>query len=59
MVFQELYHGTMGDSILAIAREGLIRPTNGEIYFGKHESQYEGVLATPWGDYPRAKGHFA
>jgi hypothetical protein len=36
---QELYHGSPGDSILNILTEGVIRPSNGEIYFIKNESQ--------------------
>lgn len=44
MIFQELYHGTKGDGILAIMREGVIRPNNGEIYFGRHESQFHNLF---------------
>lgn len=44
MVFLELYRGAKGDSILAIMREGVIRPSNGEIYFGRHESQFHNLF---------------
>lgn len=39
MAHHDLYHGTDGDSILAITKEKLIRPNNGEVYFGRQESQ--------------------
>lgn len=39
MSVQNLYHGSPGDSILSILAEGVIRPSNGEIYFIKNESQ--------------------
>ncbi len=45
MSTQELYHGTKGDSILSILTEGLIRPSNREIYFVKQESQLHGAFA--------------
>jgi hypothetical protein len=44
MVFQELYHGAKGDKILAIMREGVIHPGNGEICFGKFESEYPNLF---------------
>jgi hypothetical protein len=39
VVLQELFHGAKGDKILAILREGVIHPNNGEIYFGRYESE--------------------
>jgi len=46
MVFEELYHGAKGDKILAIMREGVIHPGNGEICFGKFESEYPNLFNT-------------
>jgi len=36
---QDLYHGTLASAVLSIMREGVIRPSNGEIYFIRQESQ--------------------
>ena len=45
MHIQELYHGTTGDNILGILKEGVIRPSNREIYFVRHESQLHTAFA--------------
>lgn len=44
---EELYHGTKGDNILSILSSGVIRPRDGEIYFGKWESQFHTLF--PYG----------
>ena len=44
MASQDLYHGTKAANVLAIIREGVIRPKDGVIYFGKHESQYHNLF---------------
>jgi hypothetical protein len=36
---EDLYHGTNGDHILGIMRQSLMTPTNGEIFFVKHDSE--------------------
>ncbi|HEY6466407.1 MAG TPA: hypothetical protein VIY69_10480 [Candidatus Acidoferrales bacterium] len=40
MRVHDLYHGSNGDKILAIIREGVMRPNNGVLFFGRFESQY-------------------
>jgi hypothetical protein len=40
MRIHDLYHGSNGDKILAIIREGVMRPNNGVLFFGRFESQY-------------------
>jgi len=52
MSTQELYHGTKGDNVLRILREGVIRPTDGQIFFCKQESQW-GTLFAHGGDTSR------
>jgi hypothetical protein len=44
MISLDLFHGTKGDNILSIQKEGLIRPANGEIYFGRRESQFHSLF---------------
>ena len=36
----DLYHGSTGDRILAIIQQGVMRPNNGVLFFGRFESQY-------------------
>jgi hypothetical protein len=47
MQIQDLYHGTTASSVLSIMNERAIRPSNGEIYFIKQESQLHQAFA--WG----------
>jgi len=42
---QELYHGAIGNNILSIIKESAIRPSNGEIYFIRQESQLHYAFA--------------
>jgi len=45
MQVHELYHGTIANNILSILKEGAIRPSNGEIYFIRQESQLHSAFA--------------
>jgi Family of unknown function (DUF5675) len=45
MQVHELYHGTTANNILGIMKEGAIRPSNGEIYFIRQESQLHNAFA--------------
>jgi hypothetical protein len=45
MKILELYHGTGADSILAIMKDGLMKPNRGVIYFVRQESQLHTCFA--------------
>ena len=42
---QELFHGTTANNILSIMKDGAIRPSNGEVYFVRQESQLHHAFA--------------
>jgi hypothetical protein len=45
MQVHELYHGTTAENILSIMKDGAIRPSNGEVYFIKQESQLHNAFS--------------